>query len=252
MPHRARITSQRVLAPRCTIECCTDYGEEGTRAFWSVYLPPGSQGSTLDLLWDARPPENSTLVIAGDFNTEIARPRTEEEGSLRDKLFAWIARLGVTPVSGSGHSRRGRKGNACIDAIAVPEGQAWRWRVAKTWRGDLSDHARLQIVAGNRASVGRSCTPAAMRSLPTVALVDLRRVFTHVSLALGIHAHGRPVDRTRAPAAANRPPEPDDLPALHPATGITCEGGCKPPCSACAPQAEGSARERRKFCAPPL
>ena len=176
---------------------------------------------------------------------------TEEEGGLRDKLFAWFARLGVTPVPGSGHTRRGRKGNACIDAIAVPEGQAWRWRVARAWRSDLSDHARLQIVAGNRASMGRSCTPADMCSLPVTALVDLRKVFSHVNLALGFHAHGRPADRARAPAAADRPPKPGDVPTLHPASGITCEGGYGPTCSACAPQAEGSVCGRRKFCATP-
>ena len=76
VPHRTRIISQRSLAPGCAVECCTGYGEEGTRAFWSVYLLPGSRGSTLDLLWDARPPANPALVIARDFNIEIARPRT--------------------------------------------------------------------------------------------------------------------------------------------------------------------------------
>ena len=249
VPHRTQIISQRVLAPGCAVECYTDCGEEGTRAFWSVYLPPGSQGSTLTLLWHARPPANPTLVIAGDFNIEIARPRIEEERGLRDKLLAWFARLGVAPVRGSGHTRRERKGKACIDPIAVPEGQAWRWRVARTRRSDLSDHARLQVVAGNRASVGRSCTPAAMRSLPVAALVDLRRIFTHVGLVLGSHAHGRPVGRARAPTVTDRPPRPGDLAALHPASGIACEGGCRSPCSACAPQAEG-ARGQWKFCAP--
>ena len=64
VPHRARIVSQRVLAPGCAVECCVDYGEEGLRTFWSVYLPPGSQGDTLDALWDALPPPGSALVIA--------------------------------------------------------------------------------------------------------------------------------------------------------------------------------------------
>ena len=204
VPHRTQIMSQRILVPGCAVECCTDYGKEGTRTFWSVYLPPGSQGSTLDLLWDAHPPANSTLVIAGDFSIEIVRPRIEEEGGLRDKLFAWFARLGVAPVPGSGHTRRGRKGKACKDAIAVPEGQAWRWRVARTWRSDLSDHARLQIVAGNRASVGSSCTLAAMRSLPDAALVDLRRIFTHVSLVLGSSCP-RPASRVKGGASHRAP-----------------------------------------------
>ena len=223
VPHRTRIISQRVLAPGCAVECCTDYGEEGTRTFWSVYLPPGSQGGTLDLLWDARPPAGSALVIAGDLNIEIVRPRTEEGGSLRDKLFAWFARLGVAPVSESGHTRRGRKGKACIDAIAVPEGQAWRWRVAKTWRGDLSDHARLQIVAGSKASVGRSCTPAAMRSLPAAALVDLRKIFAHVGLVLGNQAHGRPVSRERAKTGTDR--GPGTCPPCTPRPASRAKGG---------------------------
>ena len=141
VPHRTRIVSQRVLAPGCAVECCIDYGEEGMRTFWSVYLPPGSQGDTLDVLWDALPPPGSALVVAGDFNIEIVQPRTEEEAGLRDRLFAWFGRLGVSPVPGSGHTRRGRKGKACMDALAVAEGQAWRWSVAKAWRGDLSDHA---------------------------------------------------------------------------------------------------------------
>ena len=119
VPHRTRIVSQCVLAPGCAVECCIDYGEEGTRAFWSVYLPPGAQGSTLDLLWGASPPEGSAIVTAGDFNIEIARLRNEEEAGLGDKLGAWFGRLGVTPVPGSGHTRCGRSGNACIDAIAV-------------------------------------------------------------------------------------------------------------------------------------
>ena len=75
VPHRTRISSQRILAPRCAVECCIDYGEVGTRAFWSVYLPPGAQGSTLDLLWDARPPEGSTLVTScGTPALRRARP----------------------------------------------------------------------------------------------------------------------------------------------------------------------------------
>ena len=241
MPHRMRIVSQRVLAPGCAVECCVDYGEEGIQTFWFVYLPPGSQGDTLDALWDSLPPPGSTLVVAGDFNIEIVQPRTEEEAGLRDRLFAWFDRLGVSPVPGSRHTRRGRKGNACIDAIAVAEGQAWRWRVAKAWRGDLSDHARLQIVAGGRASVGRACTPAAVRSLPAAALVDLRRVLFHVGLALGSQIGGRAARREGARAATDLPARPGDLPALHPAPGIACEGRCRPPCPTCAPQ-DGAAR----------
>ena len=152
VPHRSLIVSQRVLAPGCAVECCIDYGEKGMRTFWSVYLPPGSQGDTLDVLWDALPPEGSTLVVAGGFNIEIVQPRTGGEAGLRDRLFACFGKLGVSPVPGSGHTRQGRKGKACIDAIAIAEGQAWRWRVAKAWRGDLSDYARLQIVTPLRGA----------------------------------------------------------------------------------------------------
>ena len=191
---------------------------------WSVYFPPGSQGDTLDVLWDALPPAGSALVVAGDFNIEIVQPRTEREAGLRDRLFAWFGKLGVSPVPGSGHTRRGRKGEACINAIAVAGGQAWRWRVAKAWRGDLSDHARVQIVTGGRASVGRACTPAAMRSLPAAVLVDLRKVLFHVGLALGGQARGRAVRPEDARSTTDLPARPGDLPALHPALGIACEG----------------------------
>ena len=218
VPHRSRIVSQRVLAPGCAVECCVDYGEEGMLTCWSVYFPPGSQGDTLDVLWDALPPAGSALVVAGDFNIEIVQPRTEREAGLRDRLFAWFGKLGVSPVPGTGHTRRGRK-----DAIAVAEGQAWRRRVAKAWRGNLSDHARLQIVARGKASVGRACTPAAMRSLPTAALVDLRVLF-HVGLALGGQARGRAVRPEDARGTTDLPARPGDLPALHPALGIACEG----------------------------
>ena len=53
VPHHATAVSKRTLAPGCALECCADYGKEGTRAFWSIYLPPKAQGSTLDLLWEA-------------------------------------------------------------------------------------------------------------------------------------------------------------------------------------------------------
>ena len=190
-------------------------------------------------------------MVAGDFNIEIAQPRTEEEAGLRDRLFAWFGGLGVSPVPGSGHTRRGRKGKACIDAtIAVAEGQAWRWRVAKAWRGDLSDHVRLQIVAGGRASVGRACTPAAMRSLPAAALVDLGRVFFHVRFALGSQTSGRISRREGARTITDLPVRPGVLPALHPALGIACEGRCRPPCSACALQ-DGGVHEQQGLCDPP-
>ena len=252
VPHRSRIVSQRVLAPGCAVECCVDYGAEGVRTFWSVYLPPGSQGDTLDVLWEARPPQGSALVVAGDFNIEIVQPRSEGEAGLRDRLFAWFGKLGISPVPGSGHTRRGRKDNACIDAIAVAEGQAWRWRVAKTWRGDLSDHARLQLVAGGKASVGRACTPAAMRSLPPAALVDLRRVLFHVGLALGGLGGGRVAGRDLGGTgvAADLPARPGDLPAQHPAHGIACEGRCGSACPACRPRG-APARGRDELCQPP-
>ena len=249
VPHRARIVSQRILVPGSAVECCVDYGEEGTRTFWSVYLPPGSQGVTLGALWEARPPPGSALVVAGDFNVELVQPRTEEESALRERLFSWFGKLGVSPVPGSGHTRRGRKGQACIDAIAIDEAQAWRWSVAKAWRGDLSDHARLQIVAGARTSVGRSCTPAAMRSLPSAALVELRRVLLHVELALGGRG-GRPPQRGGGNGAIEAPVQPGDLPGSHPARGIACEGSCRPPCPACAVEG-GGARCGRDFCEPP-
>ena len=254
MPHRSRIVSQRVLAPGCAVECCVDYGEEARRACGplSVYLPPGPQGDTLEVLWDALPPQGSALVVAGDFNIEVVQPRTEGEAGLRDKLFAWYGKLGISPVPGSGHTKRGRKGNACIDAIAVAEGQAWRWRVAKAWKGDLCDHARLQLVAGGRASVGRACAPAAMRSLPPAALVDLRRVLFHVGLALGGQARGRVAGRgpDDGGSTMDLPAKPGDLPALHPALGIACEGQCGSSCPVCCPRG-ASAHGQKELCHPP-
>ena len=69
--------------------------------------------------------------------------------------------------------------------------------------------------------------------LPAAALVDLRRVLSHVGLVLGSQTSGRSTSRRSTRAPTDRPTRPGDIPTLHPALGIACEGKCRPPCAAC-------------------
>ena len=95
-------------------------------------------------------------------------------------------------------------------------------------------------------------TPAATRSLPAVALVDLRRVLFHVGLALGSQARGRAVGREvdDARGTTDLPARPGDLPSLHPALGIACEGRCGSSRPACVLRG-ATAHGQQELCHPP-
>ena len=113
-------------------------------------------------------------MLAGDINTQMNDPGEGEEGRVT-RLRDFVERRGAARVDGPGVTRRGRQG-ACLDLIAAPAGQAWRWSARAVWHASLSDHAGL--LAGDTAlgaTAARALNPAAMRALPDAALVDLRR-----------------------------------------------------------------------------
>ena len=119
----------------------------------------------------------------GDVNTQIAAPRPGEED--RSQAIAGVLasrRMVAIDYTGPSHRPRGRShGEASqIDMLAGPAEEANHWRVAPAWTG-CSDHAAL--VATYTAGQGRSSrlmTPAALRSLPPEAFVDLRGRYSYL------------------------------------------------------------------------
>eukprot|EP00969_Alexandrium_andersonii_P002054 90641-Alexandrium_andersonii.AAC.1 len=61
--------------------------------------------------------------------------------------------------------------------VSAPAGEAWRWSVAASTGGSLSDHSVLVacVDAGGRAS--HPCTGRLLYGLPLGAFADLRRRF---------------------------------------------------------------------------
>eukprot|EP00969_Alexandrium_andersonii_P310000 13699459-Alexandrium_andersonii.AAC.1 len=59
--------------------------------------------------------------------------------------------------------------------VGVSGAFGWRWSFSATDFTSLSDHACLKAVAGLPPASSRVCSSAAFHSLPSEALVDLRR-----------------------------------------------------------------------------
>eukprot|EP00974_Lingulodinium_polyedra_P080257 7774755-Lingulodinium_polyedra.AAC.1 len=58
---------------------------------------PDHQGEVLGRPQNYRPPPGS-LIVAGDVNVDLDRPRDSDEAALATQLEQWLAGLGVTVV----------------------------------------------------------------------------------------------------------------------------------------------------------
>ena len=186
-------------------------GPHGRLRLVSLYLPPGRQDEALGATEALIPAEGPPLVVAGDINTQMDEPREGEEERVA-RLRSFLEERGAIPVDGPRITRRGRQGT-CLDLIAAPATQAWRWSARAVWHAALSDHAGL--LAGDSAhgaSAARALNPAAMRALPEAALVDLRRRYRCLERVFQLPA----VDVAMGAAGGVHPAAPvGELPGGH-------------------------------------
>ena len=153
--------------------------------------------------------------MRGGINTQMDNPREGEEERVV-WLYTFLAERGAIPIVGPRITRRGQQG-ACLDVIAAPAAQAWRWSVQAVWHAALSDHAGLVAGdSGHGAATARALNPAAMRALPEAALVDLRRRYRFLERTFQVPA----VDVAMEAAGGHEPGAAapvGELPRVHPA-----------------------------------
>ena len=180
---------------------------------------------TLDALAQAMPaPDDILTYWGGDINTQWNRPR---EGDT-DEAAAWLsflARHAAHPAPMDGPTRIDREGESQIDTIAGPAATITLYGVRKAWKTSLSDHALLYADPTTQISTRRDnvLTPWAFKTLPALALDDLRRTYAYLERVFRVPD----VDLTGLPQETDwvAPAAPGHLPEHHVGTRVRDDSG---------------------------
>jgi hypothetical protein len=175
------------LVPGCGVAAWIRTGEVREVMVLSIYLPPDDRVNVLRALQENFPPSrNCPVFLAGDINFQADAPRSVGERELASTLNAWLMQLDLLSlVDFPTHASDGRL--TSLDLLAVPAADAPLWGARPQWHLSMSDHALL--LAGPSpptVSAARACTPFAIKSLPSAALAELRRLGAQVETLLGI------------------------------------------------------------------